>query len=310
MKNQKLNLEFVDIVSVLNELQIPYTTKGKKVSTGWVGTTCPFPGCSDRTNHLGICLSVPVCSCFACGQTGNYLSFLAAKLNSWNKAIEVLQKFLPRELKKPFQKSKTSKSLTVSLPKEATKNPTKYQKEYIVNRGYSLKELEILYDFYYCSPLGKWKNRIIIPIYHHNRLVTFSSIDIAEKANLRYKHLSKEESIIHCKELLYGMNAMDNTNAVMVVEGFFDKTRIGKNCVCTMGTIITPEQFLLLTKFKKVFLVFDGDSAGYINSKKIADNLSIFTDVERIVLPEGTDPDTLPSSEIKELKNLIKTGFY
>lgn len=309
MKNQKVSLDFIDIQSILDELQIPYTTRGKNVSEGWIGTQCPFPGCDDRSNHCGLCLSSPVVSCFACGTTGNYLSFLAAHLKSWPKAIEIIQKFSPRELKKPFQKESSIRAIQVELPKEATKKPTKYQKAYIKSRKFKLKEMEILYDFYYNGPVGKWKNRIIIPIYFRNRLVTFSSIDIADNSNLRYKHLAKEESIIHCKELLYGMDSIQNYDIVMVVEGFFDKARIGKNCVCTMGTLITPEQFKLLTKFKKVITVFDGDSAGYQNSRKIADDLSVFTDVERIYLPEGTDPDSLDKSDIKELQNMIQKGW-
>lgn len=308
MKN-RINLDFVDIQLILDELQVDYTTRGKNVSEGWIGTQCPFPGCSDRSNHCGICLENPVVSCFICGTTGNYLSFLAAHLNSWAKAIEIIQKFTPRELKKPFQKQTYSRAIHVELPKEATKNPTKYQKEYIKSRGYKLKDLEILYDFYYNGPIGKWANRIIIPIYYNNRLVTFSSIDIAEKSKLRYKHLSKEESIIHCKELLYGIDSIKNFDIIMVVEGFFDKARIGKNCVSTMGTLITPEQFKLLTRFKKVITVFDGDDAGYKNSIKIANDLSVFTNVERVILPEGTDPDNLDNSDIKELQLMIKKGF-
>jgi DNA primase len=309
VKNQKVNLDFIDIQSILDELQIPYTTRGKNVSEGWIGTQCPFPGCNDRSNHCGLCLTSPVVSCFACGTKGNYLSFLAAYLKSWPKAIEIIQKFSPRELKVPFQKEQYTRAITVELPKEATKKPTKYQKAYIKSRKFKLKELEILYDFYYNGPIGKWANRIIVPIYYNNRLVTFSSIDIAENSNLRYKHLSKEESIIHTKELLYGMDSILNYDIVMVVEGFFDKARIGQNCVSTMGTLITPEQFKLLTRFKKVILVLDGDKAGYENSIKIANNLSVFTDVERIILPEGTDPDSLDDSDVKELKNMIKKGF-
>lgn len=308
-KKQKINLEFIDIQEVLDELQIPYTTRGKNVSEGWIGTQCPFPGCDDHSNHCGLCLTSPVCSCFACGTTGNYLNFLAAHLGSWAKAIEILQKFSPIELKKPYQQEKYNKAIHVELPKEATKNPTKYQNQYIKKRGYNLKKIEILYDLYYCGPIGKWANRIIVPIYYNNRLVTFSSIDIAEKSKLRYKHLSKEKSIYHCKELLYGMESITNFDIVMVVEGFFDLLRIGQNCVCTMGTIITPDQFKLLTRFKKVVTVFDGDDAGYKNSIKIANDLSVFTEVERIILPKGTDPDSLEESDIKELKQMIKLGF-
>lgn len=308
-KRKKQNLEYVDIQSILEDLNIPYTSRGKNVSQGWLGTQCPFPGCDDHSNHCGLNLDSPVVSCFACGKTGNYLSYLAAKLNSWPKALEIIKKHTPRELKKQQIHIKENRVTHVELPEEATKTPTKYQKQYIERRGYNLKELETLYDFYYCGPIGNWKNRIILPIYYNNRLVTFSSIDIADNSKLRYKHLSEEKSIYHCKELLYGMDQIINYDVVLVVEGFFDKARIGQNCVATMGTVVTEHQLQLLTKFKKVILVFDGDAAGRENSKRIADNLSVFTEVNVIFLPFNSDPDSLEYSDIKELQKLVKTGF-
>lgn len=308
-KHKNLDLEFVDIQEVLDDLQIEYSTRGKNVSRGWIGTQCPFPGCDDQSNHCGICLTSPVVSCFACGKSGNYLSYLAAQLESWPKAIEVIQKHSHRELKKPYQIESHNRPIIVELPKEATKNPTKYQKAYIESRGYNLKEMEILFDFYYCGPFGKWANRIILPIYHNNRLVTFSSIDIAKESKLRYKHLSKEESILHCKELLYGMESIINKDIVMLTEGFFDQARIGQNCVCTFGTLITPEQLRLLTKFNKVIIAFDGDKAGLENSKKVSNNLASFTEVEIVYLPERSDPDNLSNSDVKELQGMIKKGF-
>src|SRR6056297_1575102 len=124
-KHKHLDLEFVDIQEVLDDLQIEYSTRGKNVSRGWIGTQCPFPGCDDRSNHCGICLTSPVVSCFACGKSGNYLSYLAAKLESWPKAIEIIQKHSPRELRKPREFIQRNKEvLKVELPKEVSKNPS------------------------------------------------------------------------------------------------------------------------------------------------------------------------------------------
>jgi DNA primase len=308
-KRKKTNMEYVDIQAILDDLHIPYTTRGKNVSQGWVGTQCPFPGCDDHSNHLGLNLDSPVVSCFSCGKSGNYLTYLAAKLESWNKAVEIIEKYTPKELKKQQYQIKENRVSQVELPKEATKKPTKYQKQYIEGRGYDLKKMEILYDFYYCGPIGDWKNRIIVPIYYKNKLVTFSSIDIAKNSKLRYKHESEERSICHCKELLYGIDQIPHKDVILVVEGFFDKARIGQNCVSTMGTIVTETQLKLLTQFKKVITAFDGDFAGRENSKRIADNLSAFTEVEVVFLPDNSDPDSLAYSDIKELQNMIKTGF-
>ncbi len=308
IKIQKLNLEYVDIQAILDDLQISYSTRGKNVSENWIGVSCPF--CDDHSNHLGLCLTSPVISCFSCGKTGNYLSYLAAELNSWPKAIEIIKKHSPRELKRPYEFLQTNKEvLKIELPKEATKTPSKYQKNYIEKvRQFSLKEMEHLYDFYYCPPIGKWANKIIVPIYFKNQLVTFTSIDIAKKAKIRYLHLSEEKSIIHCKNLLYGYDQIVG-NSVLVVEGFFDKARIGSNCVCTMGTIVTKNQIKLLTKFSNVYLAMDGDEAGIKAGERLANELAGFTNVELMLLPEGSDPDKLSKDDIKYLQNLVKVGF-
>lgn len=308
-RKTKHNLDNVDIQAVLDDLRISYTTRGKNVSKGWIGTNCPFPGCSDKSNHLGLCLDSPVVSCFLCGKSGNYLSFLAAKLGSWNQAVEVIKKHSPRELKRPNTKPLIINDVKVEIPKEATKTPTEYQKYYIEGvRRFSLEEMEAFFDFYYCPPFGRWQNRIIVPLYYKNDLVTFTSIDIGKNTGIRYLHLSEEESKIHCKHLLLGYDQVIG-NKVIVVEGFFDKARIGTNCVCTFGSLVTKRQVNLLTKFAKVYVAFDGDKAGLEGGKKLAEDLAGFTEVEMLFLPEESDPDKLSKEDINYLRQLVKVGF-
>lgn len=305
-KQNNLKLDYVDIKAVLESLGIPYSSSGKNVSRGWIGTQCPFPGCGDRTNHLGINLSQPVVSCWNCGKSGNYLTYLSAKLGSFPKAISIIEKYIPRELKQKYRTfSEKSGIEKVYLPKNATKEPSPYHIKYLKDRNFDPKELDLMCDFYYCGPLGPWANRIIVPIYQFNQLVTFTSIDISIDSKLRYKHLEKEKSIVHCKNLLYGEEqVVDNT--VMVVEGFFDRARIGMGAVCTFGTKLTQEQMKRLSKYRKVIVVFDGDDAGNINGKQISQDLAIFTEVELITLPDETDPDKLSDDDVNELKQMLR----
>lgn len=307
-RQEDVNLEFVDIRALLDHINVPYYESGKNVSTGWIGVNCPMPDCDDPSNHMGINLKSPVCTCYKCGKKGNYLTYLAAEVGNWGKAIELIKKFTPIELKMYQDPIEENNISYVNLPEEADKNPSKYQINYLKNRGFDPKELDILCDLYYCSPIGDWANRIIVPIYKRNKLVTFTSVDIAKDSKLRYKHLSKEKSIIHTKNNLYGIEQCTGRN-IIVVEGFFDKLRIGAGCVCTFGTKVTPEQKRLLTKFSKVIVLFDGDKAGWINGRKLAVDISAFTEVELITLNEGIDPDDLSKEEIKQLQNIVKTRW-
>ncbi len=307
-RKNDLQLEFVDIRSVLDAVGVSYSESGKNVSNGWVGVQCPMPGCGDISNHMGINLGSPVISCYNCGTTGNYLTYLAAEVGSWGKAIDILKEHTPRELKVYSDIGQEGLVTHVDLPPEATKIPTKYHIQYLKGRGFDPKKLDVIYDLYYCGPSGDWANRIIAPIYSRNKLITFTSIDIAKDSYLRYKHLSKEKSIIHCKNHLYGIEQAVG-RSVLTVEGYFDKLRIGPGCICTFGTQTTPQQLKLLSRFSKVFIAFDGDSPGRIAAKKLGYNLSAFTEVEIIHLPEGKDPDTLDPKDIKELQNMVKTKW-
>lgn len=306
--NYNLQLEFVDIRAVLDHVGVAYSESGKNVSQGWVGVHCPMPGCNDPSNHMGLNLKRPVITCYNCGTKGNYLTYLAAEIGSWGKAIDILKAHTPRELIAYKDEIESNSVTHVNLPEEATKIPSKYHIAYIKKRGFDYKILDIMYDLYYCGPIGNWANRIIAPIYRNNKLITFTSIDITEDSYLRYKHLSKEKSIIHCKNHLYGIEQATG-RTVIVVEGFFDKLRIGPGCVCTFGTQITAEQKRLLTRYSKVIVLFDGDTAGWKHGRQLAVDVSAFTEVELITLENGMDPDKLPKEDVKELQKMVKTKW-
>lgn len=301
-KNQpkgKIHIENIDIREVLDDLGIDYTESGKNVSNGWIGTTCPF--CSDESNHLGINLQAKTISCLKCGTSGTIIKYLAEELGSFNKAITILGDSVPRELRS-FTNGSVNHSIKVELPKEAKDKITKYHAGYLNSRNFDYQELTDKYNLHFCGPLGKWANRIIVPIIKNYRLITFTSIDISDVSNIRYKHLSIEESIIHTKNHLFGLEYTNN-NSVIVVEGLFDMMRIGDGCVCTFGTKVTSEQKRLLSKYSSVKIVFDGDEPGIINGEKLANELAPFCDVKLFLLPVGTDPDQLSKEDIKKIKN-------
>lgn len=295
----RLHLDNIDIREVLDDLHIYYTEGGKNVSDGWIGTTCPF--CDDQTNHLGINLRSKTISCFKCGTSGTIIKYLSEELRDFNKAISVLGDAVPRELRSFEQQQQRENAVHVELPKEASRKITPYHAGYLQERGFDYKDLNDRYNLHYCGPIGKWANRIIIPVIKNYRLITFTSADIADDSNLRYKHLKDEKSIISVKEYLFGLEHTDG-HSVIVVEGLFDMFRIGEGCVATFGTKVTPEQKRLLSKFNVVKILFDGDAAGRLNGAKLADELAPFCDVRLFELPLGTDPDTMNEEDIKTVK--------
>lgn len=294
----KIQIESVDIREVLEDLNIHYTETGKNVSSGWIGTSCPW--CDDVSNHLGINLESKIVTCFKCGSSGNIINYLAEELNSFAKALDILRSSVPRELKS-FTTSEKERSVYVELPKEASTKITPYHAGYIESRNFDYEQLTKMYSLHFVGPVGKWKNKIIVPFIKNYKLITFTSIDISDETEIRYNHLAKEKSIIHVKEWLFGIEHT-NKRQVIVTEGFFDMCRFGYGAVCTFGTTVTSEQKKLLSKFDIVKIVFDGDDAGRSGAEKLANDLSLFCDVRIFDIPDGLDPDKLSEKEIKYIK--------
>ena len=295
---RKLHLSNIDIREVLDDLGIYYTESGKNVSDGWIGTTCPF--CDDHSNHLGINLRSKTISCFKCGTTGTVIKYLSEELRDFNKAITILGNAVPRELHSEDQQYKEN-AVHVELPKEAKREITPYHAGYLKERGFDYQTLNDLYNLHYCGPVGEWANRIIVPVIKNYRLITFTSVDISDESNMRYRHLKDEESIIPIKHYLFGIEYTDG-NSCIVVEGLFDMFRVGSGAVATFGTKVTSEQKRLLSKFNVVKILFDGDSSGRINGAKLAEELAPFCDVKLFELPLGIDPDTMSEEDIKIVK--------
>lgn len=294
----RVQIDNIDIREVLDDLQIHYTEEGKNVSQGWIGVSCPF--CSDESNHLGVNLIHKTISCFKCGTTGTVIKYLTEELRSFEKAINILGDAVPKELRL-FEEQQIERVTRVELPKNASRKITSYHAGYLESRKFNWEDLNDMYNLHYCGPTGKWANRIIVPVVKNYRLVTFTSVDISDQTNIRYKHLEDELSIIPIKNHLLGIEHTDG-NSVIVTEGFFDMLRIGEGAVCTFGVKVTPEQKRLLSKFSNVKIVFDGDKDGWKMGENLAADLSLFCDVKLFELPFGKDPDTLSDQEIKHIK--------
>lgn len=299
---KRVNIEGIDIREVLDEIGIEYQTGGSDVSSGWIGVNCPF--CSDPLFHLGINLDRKTISCWRCGTKGTVIKFLMEVLGSLPKALEVLQKYQGRELWNPEEQEKIQVT-KVELPLNTTREMPPYHRHYLEKiRRFNADELKDKYNLHFTGPNSNWPNKIIVPVIKNYRLVTFTSVDISYNAKIKYRHESKEKSIIPIKDHLYGIEDT-NKYSVIVVEGLFDKYRVGDNCIALFGVVPSKKQMQLLSQFNRIILAFDADNAGSTEVEKVASDLSIFADVIIAELPEGKDPDELNREELKRLGGLL-----
>ena len=204
---------------------------------------------------------------------------------------------------------KKSKANKIELP---TDTFTPAERKYLKARGFSPKKKKKKYGLVGGGISGRWKFRIIIPIYYNGQLMSWTgrSIlpkDVIEELGIpRYKNLSIEQSVINSKEIFFNL---DNCNGkeVILVEGPMDVLKMGDQTVCSLGTSVTREQELFLTnRFEKVYIAFDNEPAAQEKAKHLGMNLSSAgMKVEVVNICEDfnkNDPGELNEEEVRQIK--------
>lgn len=301
MAMKKIRWEDFDIQSYLTSKNIPYSTSGDNVSSGWIGISCLF--CLDHSNHLGINLNTKVFSCFKCGETGNAVKLLQAIEQETNlgKIFRIAESFSKEgftdteEISAEYQEK-------AHLPIEATKKFSDMHLNFLKSRRYT-EEVIDKYDLYATGPIGFYKHRIIIPVYMRRTLMGFVGRDVSGISLIPYKNSSSTHSVKNIKHCLYNIDNVPR-KTVVIVEGILDAWRIGDGAVATFGTKYTHDQLLFLKGMDKVFVLFDADAVS-LAYKLAHDIATIITSVEVLELSDG-DPDNLSEKEVKELRKVLK----
>lgn len=306
-----------DIVRFIQDYNIPSLTEGKNCAPGWININCPF--CGDRGFHLGFDISSGYCNCWKCGpkNTIDLIAFLLRTSNKEAKEI-VRQLFISEKEGRNRQKQhfikkakKRNPNITeIKFPIGAGKLE-EVHKRYLLSRKFDPAFIENKYKVLGTKHIGRYKHRLIIPIYMNGVLISYQSRDITERSNLKHKACNEKEELIHYKTSVYNI---DNANdyRVIITEGIMDAWRIGDDCVATYGVGVTPEQVLAIKrKFKKVFILYDPDGAGLVSSGSLHEALSILgVKVEVIDLDPGIDPSDLSDDAALYLKKDLFKIIY
>jgi len=290
-----------DAYQFLNDFHIDYTDSGPHSSHGWVNINCPYPGCKDDNYHGGFNLQEGYYHCWKCGghPLDKIIHFLLGV--KYEEAERIKWQYTGRFLQLKILNKKIKSVSSIELPGEKL---GKKHREYLRSRGFSPQKIEQLYHISGTNwASAGFKNRIIIPVFSHGKLVSYLGRDITGENPLRYKGLSPEESIIHYKRLLYGFDECISSLGGLV-EGPFDQWRMGPGFVCSFGTALTEYQIKLLSSFDKLFILFDPEPFTQRKVKKLASRLaSLGTKVELIQWGNDKDPAEFSETEAKEIRN-------
>ena len=257
------------------------TTRGKNVTRGWINIQCPF--CPDHSNHLGISHSGGF-HCWKCGKHGN-LTTLIRQIEgcNWNQAKKISSGLLGFEFKeyKPFKPDFKihNKPLDIHI-------------KYLKSRGYNWKDLQKKYNIKFIYNIGQYRFSIYIPCFE-----SYIIADCIKKRNIKYQKGPNLNNFVFNSNRIKG-------NTVILVEGFFDLARIDeKDTISCIGTNISDSQKLVLSKFEKVFLLFDSDATE--KAITMSYQLEGIVDNEIYICDMG-DPDNFTKEQVKELKERLK----
>lgn len=116
-----------------------------------------------------------------------------------------------------------------------------------------------------------------------------------------------QPTAIRTAELLYNYDAVIGASKVAVVEGITDVwafDELGIPAVCTYGASISDKQKrLLLMLGADLVLAFDGDLAGRTATISAYEMFKNTTNMEFVSFDEGTDPASIPRTELLERYN-------
>lgn len=145
---------------------------------------------------------------------------------------------------------------------------------------------------------GSMAGRIVIPIHDEgSRLVAYAGRSV-DGAKPRYRLPAGFMK----SAILFNLHRV-SSDEVVVVEGFFDCLNVWQaghqNVIALMGCSLSAQQERLLSRFKRIILLLDGDDAGVQATRVIADRLVRCRFVRAVEIAVGRQPDELSSEEIR-----------
>lgn len=324
----------MDWESFFVDHQIDYVSRGSNVKRGNVNISCPLCG-DDPSHHMGVSLEGKGWGCWrAANHAGKKASNLIRALLgcSYNQAKMIEQQYSqadPEDLDSALaalqaqdtpDKAPTRRGPLV-MPsdfKDLTKKGTQARfYNYLKRRGYKRPiELCKLYNLKVATT-GKWKDRIIIPIYMDGELVSWTSRAIIKPVNApRYLALSEEQGgLINVFDALYNWDELqEGGDLLLIVEGPFDAINVDYRLfdmmddikvgvTCTFGTSMSDEQAFMLAsvakKFRKGVLLYDtGATEAIFRAKELLGHTKITCGF----LPDDVeDPGDMTSSQVSTL---------
>jgi len=297
----------VSLETLLRHYQIPGLRRHRDQLQG----CCPIHH-SQRDDSFRAHLTKNIFQCFACHARGSVLDFVAAmeQCSIREAALRLQQWFGVRASGLRLYPAAADRQKRELVRKEEGNNPPLRfaltgvePNPYLAQRGIDPATAAEFGVGFYPGP-GLMSGRIVIPIRNrHSQLVAYAGRALDDRPP-KYKVPVGFRKALELFNLQRAMAAGGKT--VILVEGYFDCMRVHQAgfpwVVALMGcSLSAPQESGLLHHFERIVLMLDGDAAGRKASEGIATRLSSWRSVQVVRVPDGSQPDQLSSSTIRQL---------
>jgi len=287
----------LDARALFEELGIPYESGGKHGSPGWVQLACPY--CDDGSDdHLGFNLAGEYFNCWKCGwhplvRTVAELAGIADHA----AAAAIDRNRTGRPVRNDRQEIRKAEKVTFPL---GTAPLRPGHLKYLRKRGFSDAGITRLVDLYGVrgtGPAGEYCFRLVFPIKHYGRLVSWQTRDITGRDKRKYLACPKEQEVRDHKDCLYASD-LATGESVVVVEGVMDALKLGPGAVATFGAGFSWAQVReLADRWRVRYVALDPDAAGRKKSAPLAAALASFPGETYAVDLGDRDPGDMTETE-------------
>lgn len=184
-------------------------------------------------------------------------------------------------------------------------------RQYLIDRNFDPDEIRSKYKVQSIGPVTDMPfmaNRLLIPYIVNDRIVTYTTRDITETSNQRYRAAEAEHSIIPIDHLLYNIHTVKDI--AVVVEGTLDVWRMGDGFIAMGSLVWNSQRVWAMRHVKRVFIFPDYEVHAKLEWEKLAYSItSVIPDVNFVELDEG-DPDGLNDEEVRNFRAEIFGRMY
>lgn len=291
-----------DARAFCHHYNVPYTEEGKHARRDWIQVSCPL--CTGSKGwHGGFNVTdhrfKGEYRCWRCGWhwTPNVIvGLLGVDLET---AKQIHTKYRGKEVS--GQERQTEWADKCVLPTGCRPLSDRARK-YLRGRGFDPDSLSRTWGILSTGNSGEYSHRIVAPVYHNKRLVTYQARDYTGKSDMPYRACEKVNEVVHHKHTVYGLDQAKATGDIcVIVEGLFDVWALGPGAVGTFGIEYKPEQVRVVrTNFKKAFVLYDTEEQAQAKAEQLYVELSAFIETEILELPEQyEDPGVIPRAEAR-----------